>query len=172
MASEATLVIIKPDAISRGLVGSVYSRLETLGLEVIGAKAVRVSKSLAEEHYKHIRSKPFFQETIDYIRGKLHGTDAVLALVLWGPEAIARVRQIIGATDPEKAAPETIRAGWGRNRRNGLMENVLHSSSDLIAAEHEIGLWFAPEELTKSLHTVGQRTAADTGETPGQGGTA
>ncbi len=147
MADQATLVIVKPDAIRRGLMGAALSRLEPLQLEIIGAKAIRVSQELAEEHYTHIREKPFFRETVDHLRGKLHGVSCVLALVLWGPEAVERVRQATGATNPEKAEPASIRGALGRNTASGLMENVIHASSDAAEAEREIRLWFNPAEL-------------------------
>src|SRR3990167_4102549 len=89
MANQATLVIIKPDAIQRGFVGAVLSQLETLRLECIGAKAVAVSRELAEAHYQNIREKPFFVETVEYLQGTRHGMPYVLAFVLWGPEAVA-----------------------------------------------------------------------------------
>ena len=147
MANQATLVIIKPDAIKRGLMGAAISKLEPLQLELIGAKAMPVSRELAEEHYKHIRQKPFFTEAVEHLRGTLHGISYVLAFVLWGPNAIERVRQVVGATNPEKAEPCSIRGALGRNLATGLMENVLHSSSDPIEAEREIRLWFKPQEL-------------------------
>ena len=146
---QATLVLIKPDAIRRGLAGAVLSRLETLQLEVIGAKVVRVSQALAEEHYKNIKGKPFFQETVDYIRGKFHGTTYAFALVFWGQDAIERVRQLAGATNPERADPRSVRGVLGRNLTTGLMENVLHTSSDPSEAEREIRLWFHPSELLR-----------------------
>ena len=149
MVDEATLVIIKPDAMRRGLTGEVLARLDTLGLAIIGAKVMRVTQQLAEEHYHHIREKPFFQETVDHLRGKLHGVDAVLAFVYWGPDAIERVRTLTGATNPEQAAPTTIRGSLGRMTTGGLMENVLHTSSDRSDAEREIRLWFAPGELLR-----------------------
>ena len=147
MAEEATLVIIKPDAIRRGIVGVVLSRLEALGLDVLGAKAVRVDRSLAEAHYQNIRGKHFFEETVDYLQGKLHGTNYVLAFVLWGDNAIERVRQAVGATHPEKADPTSIRGAFGRMMTTGLMENSMHGSSDQREAEREIRLWFRPDEL-------------------------
>ena len=146
-APQATLVIIKPDAIKRGLVGAALSKLEPLQLEMIGAKALPVSRELAEEHYKHIRQKPFFSETVEHLRGTIHGVSYVLVLVLWGPDAIERVRQATGATNPEKAEPQSIRGALGRNLSTGLMENILHSSSDAVEAEREIRLWFKPHEL-------------------------
>jgi len=152
MAEEATLVIIKPDAIQRGLAGAAFSRLEPLRLEVIGAKAVRVSQELAEAHYHHLREKPFFREIVEYLQGKLHGTRYVLAFVLWGENAIERVRQVTGATHPEKADPLSIRGSFGRMTTAGLMENLLHASSDIEEAEHEIALWFSPQELLRAIH--------------------
>ncbi len=151
MADEATLIIIKPDAIQRGLVGAVWSRLETLRLEVVGAKAVPVSKELAEIHYSHLREKPFFGELVDYLQGKLHGTSYVLAFVLWGERAIARVRDVVGATHPEQADPSSIRGAFGRMTTAGVMENLVHASSDSREAQREIPLWFKPHELLRPL---------------------
>ena len=147
MADQATLVLIKPDAIKRGLTGVVLSRLDELRLEVIGAKVVRVSRALAEEHYRNIREKPFFEETVEYLRGKRHGVASVLAFVFWGHEAVERVRQLAGATHPEQADPASIRGALGRMTTTGLMENVLHASSDESEAKREIALGFRPEEL-------------------------
>ena len=151
MADQATLVIIKPDAIQKGLVGAAISRLEPLKLEIIGVKIMPVSQELAEAHYMHIKEKPFFRETVDHLRGVLHGVTHVLAFVLWGPEAVARVRQVTGATNPEKADPQTIRGALGRNLSTGLMENVIHASSNSTDAQREIALWFKPEELLRAI---------------------
>ena len=156
-ANEASLVVIKPDMISRRLVGVVFSRLESLGLELVGAKVVRVTQAQAEEHYQHIREKPFFQETVDFMLGKFHGVEGVLALVFWGPNAIQKIRDVTGATNPDKADPDTLRAGLGRNTATGLMENVLHASSDSEEAEREIRLWFKPEELIRDCFLTGGR---------------
>lgn len=145
--AQTTFVLIKPDAIRRRLVGAVLSRLETLGLEILGAKAVRVTKTLAEEHYRHLKQQPFYGELIELLEGKLHGTSYVLALVLWGPGAIARVREAAGATHPEQADPTSIRGALGRVTGAGVMENVLHASSDEGEAHREIALWFKPSEL-------------------------
>lgn len=146
---EATLVIIKPDAIQKALTGVVMARLDHLRLELIGAKMARITRAQAEEHYKHIRTKPFFEETVKHLIGELHGVSGVLMLVYWGPEAIERVRTAAGATNPEKAEPASIRGGMGRNTASGLMENVLHASSDAAEAQREIRLWFAPGELLR-----------------------
>ena len=159
MADQATLVVMKPDAMKRGLVGAVLSMLEPLQLEIVGAKVVRVSQELAEAHYQHIREKPFFRETVDHLRGKLHGVSYVLAFVLWGPEAVERVRHVTGATHPEKADPLSIRGALGRMTTDGLMENVLHSSSDLKDAEREIRLWFQPQELLRDVGVFSTQAA-------------
>jgi nucleoside-diphosphate kinase len=153
MANQATLVVIKPDALQKGLAGAALSKLEPLKLEVVGAKVVRVSHELAEEHYKHIREKPFFRETVEHLKGAVHGTPYVLAFVFWGPDAVERVRQVTGATNPENADPMSIRGSFGRNLANGLMENVLHASSDPAEAQREITLWFKPEELLRDVST-------------------
>lgn len=147
MADESTLVIIKPDALARGLMGAALSRLEPLKLEIAGVKVTAVSQELAETHYVHIRSKPFFQETVEHLRGLRHNVPYVVAFVLRGRDAIARVREVTGATNPERAEPQTIRGALGRNLSTGLMENVIHASSDAKDAEREIRLWFQPDEL-------------------------
>lgn len=160
MGAEATLVVIKPDAIQRRLAGVVLTRLEELGLEVIGAKAVRVSRALAEEHYGALRDKPFYEELLRHIEGKLHGTNYVLAFVLKGPDAINRVRQLAGATHPEKADPRSIRGSLGRMTAAGVMENVIHASSDLREAAREISLWFRRDELLEDPLISAQKAGA------------
>ena len=160
MANQATLVVIKPDAICRGLAGAVLSRLEQLRLEIIGAKAMRVTRALAEEHYKALRSKPFFPELLEHIQGKLHDTRYVLAFVFWGPEAVARVREVVGATHPEQADPMSLRGALGRMTTAGVMENIVHSSSDLAEAEREVPLWFRSQELLLDPFASGKRARA------------
>ncbi|HEX9779674.1 MAG TPA: nucleoside-diphosphate kinase [bacterium] len=147
MANESTLVIFKPDAIQRGQVGAALSKLEPLRLEILGAKTVRVSRELAEEHYQHLKTKPFFEDLIRHLSGEIHGVRYVLALVLWGPGAVERVRQVTGATHPEKADPQSIRGSLGRMTEAGIMENVIHASATPEEAEREIALWFAADEL-------------------------
>ena len=149
MSDQATLLIMKPDAIRKGLIGATLSRLEALQLEIIGAKAVRVSRQLAREHYKFLREKPFFEELLDYLVGRLHGVNYVLAFVLWGPDAIERVRRMVGATHPEKADPASIRGALGRMTAAGVMENVVHASASPQEAQREIALWFRSSELLR-----------------------
>jgi nucleoside-diphosphate kinase len=157
MHEQATLVLVKPDAIQRRLAGAVLSRLEALPLELIGAKVVRVSLALAAEQYKPLQGKPFYSELLEYIQGKRHGTEALVAFVFWGPNAIEHVRQVAGATNPEQADPTSLRGAFGRMTTNGLMENVLHASSDPKEAEREIKLWFKPEELIRDCFPAWQK---------------
>ena len=154
--NEATLVLVKPDAIARGLTGAVLSRLAEAKLALAGAKAMRVSRELAEEHYKPLKGKPFYDELIRYLCGELHGINHVLALVYIGSGAVGRVRQLAGATNPEHADPSTIRGALGRITTKGVMENVLHASSDLQEAEREIKLWFRPEELLVQVYPMSE----------------
>ena len=160
MADEATLVIIKPDAIQKGLTGLVMDRLAQTPLRIVAAKALRVSRALAEEHYQHLTSKPFFQELIAHLIGELHKEDIVLAFIYMGPNAIAIVRDLTGATNPEKAGPKTLRGAFGRNTAQGWMENVMHASSDATEVEREIKLWFSPDEILVPLYPMKQTTGA------------
>ncbi len=160
MADQASLVIVKPDAIQRGLTGAVLARIDALRLEIIGAKVTKVSKETAEAHYSNIRGKPFFDETVDFLQGKLHGVAGVLALVYWGEDAVERLRRLTGATHPEKADPSTIRGAFGRMHTTGLMENVLHASADPADAEREIRLWFQPSELVRDIFSASSRQTA------------
>lgn len=154
---QATLVVIKPDAIQRGLTGATLTKLDELGLQVIAAKAIRVTRELAEAHYAHLREKPFFEELLQHLRGQLHGVDSVLAFVYYGPNAVARVRDVVGATNPELATPTSIRGAYGRLTTKGVFENVVHSSSDEQEAQREIRLWFRPEELLQPVLPTKQR---------------
>lgn len=151
MKDEATLVLIKPDTLARGLAGAVLTRLEQLGLALVGAKVTRVSQELAEEHYQALRHKPFFSDLIRHLRGELHGVGYVLVFVYAGPGAIAKVRALAGATNPEHADPRSLRGALGRMTTKGIMENILHASANEQEAEHEIPLWFRPEELLMPL---------------------
>lgn len=149
MAIERTLILIKPDGAARRLTGLTIDRLDSTGLELVGAKMVKVSEALAREHYKALADKPFFPNLIRYIRGEFHGIKdgRVLALVYRGENAIKRVREIAGATNPEQAAPGTIRGSFGRITTAQQFENVLHASSDPADAAREVALWFAAGEV-------------------------
>jgi len=152
MKNQATLVIIKPDGLKKSLTGDILSRLSKTHLKIIAAKVVKVSKELAEKHYAHLKDKPFYPELIKYITGQLHGENRVLALIYWGEDAIKKVREVVGATNPEEAEPTTIRGAYGRILTSGLYENVIHASSSEEDAEKEIKLWFEPDEIVYELY--------------------
>ena len=149
---QAVLILIKPDGLKKSLTGNILSRLSETKLEIVAAKMVRVSKSLAEEHYKHLKDKPFFNEIIKYLQGELHDRKKVMALVYWGNEAIKKCRDLAGATNPEEAESTSIRGAYGRITTSGVYENVIHVSSNDLEAEREIKLWFAPDEIIVDLY--------------------
>ena len=152
MKREATLVLIKPDGLVKSLTGNVLTRLSEAKLEIAAAKCVRVSRKLAEEHYKSLQHKPFYSELISYIMGKYHTRKKVLALAYVGNNAIKKVRELSGATNPEEADPTTIRGQYGRITTTGIYENVMHSSANAEEAEREIKLWFQPDEIIFLLY--------------------
>jgi nucleoside-diphosphate kinase len=156
--NQAALILIKPDGLKKSLTGNILTRLSETKLEIVAAKMVRVSKELAEEHYKHLRDKPFFEELIKYLRGELHDRRKVMALIYWGQDAIAKCRELAGATNPEEADPTSIRGSYGRILTSGLYENGIHVSSNAEEAEREIKLWFAPAEIIVDLYPT-QETA-------------
>ncbi len=151
MAFEQTLVIIKPDGLVKSLTGNIVTKLSETKLKIIAAKVVRVNRDLAEKHYYHLKTKPFFDDLIHYIMGDLH-TNRVLAMVYYGEGAIQKVRDIAGATNPEEADSVSIRGMYGRITTKGVYENVIHASSDAKEAEREIKLWFTPEEVVKEIY--------------------
>lgn len=149
---QQTLVLIKPDGLKKSLTGNILTRLSETKLKIVGAKVVRVSRELAEKHYAHLKEKPFFEEIIKYIQGQLHQTPRVMALVYEGEDAVKKVREQVGATNPEEANPTTIRGAYGRILTSGIYENVIHASSSPKEAEREIKLWFKPEELVSRIY--------------------
>jgi len=134
---EKTLVLIKPDAVQRGLIGDITSRLERRGLRLVAARFMQVEKSLAEKHYAVHKGKPFYEGLISYIT-----SSPVMAMVWEGPSAIAAVRQTMGATRPTEAAPGSVRHDFG------LMvgRNLTHASDSPETAAEEVALWFSPAD--------------------------
>lgn len=161
MATQATLVLIKPDGLSKSLTGNILTRLSETKLEIGAAKVLRVSRDLAETHYQEHKGKPFYDALIDYIMGKHHPRKKVLAMVYVGEGAIEKVRAIAGGTNPEQAEPTTVRGQYGRITQKGLYENVIHASANPSDAEREIKLWFQPDEVIFELYPtrVEKRTA-------------
>ena len=149
MSIEKTLILIKPDGIKRRLTGLAIDRLENAGFELVGAKAVSVTEDLARKHYEALKDKPFFENLIKYIRGEFHGIpkNRIIALVYRGENAVKGVRAVVGVTNPEEAAPGTIRGSFGRMSSKGQFENVVHASGDTEDARREVALWFKPEEI-------------------------
>jgi len=152
--SQPTLVIIKPDGLKKSLTGNILTRLSETKLEIVAAKMARVSKELAEEHYRHLKDKPFFEELIKFLRGELHNRRKVMALIYWGEDAIKKCRELAGATNPEEAEPTSIRGSYGRITTSGVYENVIHVSSNESEAEREIKLWFQPDDIIVDLYAT------------------
>ncbi|MBC7234524.1 MAG: nucleoside-diphosphate kinase [Chloroflexi bacterium] len=135
---ERTLVIIKPDAVERGLIGEVLSRLERRGLKIIGLKMIQFDEDLAQRHYAVHKGKPFYEGLIRYITSA-----PSVVLVVEGVKAISAVRSTMGATDPVAAAPGTIRADLALE----TSRNLIHGSDGPETAAQEISLFFRDEEL-------------------------
>ena len=154
--NQAVLVIIKPDGVYRNLEGHVLNKFSHAQLQMIGAKVVRPSKNLVELHYEHIKTKPFFNDVVEYLLGKYHHNAAVMAIVYSGSGAVDKCREIAGATNPEEADSASVRASFGRITTKGVYENVVHVSSDDKEAEREIKLWFKPEEILLKLYSEKQ----------------
>ena len=133
MAIERTLSIIKPDAVAKNVIGKIYSRFETNGLKVIAAKMAWLSPQEAGEFYAVHKTRPFFQELVDFMI-----SGPVMIQVLEGEDAIAKNRDLMGATDPKKAAPGTIRADFAVS----IDANAVHGSDSTETAKVEIGFFF------------------------------
>ena len=135
---ERTLVLVKPDGVQRGLIGEVISRLERRGLMLIAAKFLQVSLDLAETHYAIHKGKPFYDGLIEYITSA-----PVMAMVWEGPNAVAAIRQSMGATRPTEAAPGSLRHDFALE----IGRNLTHASDTVENSEKEVALWFKPSEL-------------------------
>jgi nucleoside-diphosphate kinase len=136
--NERTLVLIKPDGVQRLLAGRILARYEDRGLKIVGLKLMRTTADLAERHYAVHREKPFFRGLVDFITSA-----PLVAAVLEGPNAIAVVRAMNGATRPHEAAPGSIRGDFALE----TAQNLVHASDSAENAAAEIALWFAPAEL-------------------------
>jgi nucleoside-diphosphate kinase len=134
MADEATLVIVKPDAVRRGLTGEIVARIERKGLRVAEMRTMRIERDLAERHYGEHRDKPFFGDLVDFITSG----DVVVARVV-GEQAVPVVRTLMGPTDPASAPPGTIRGDFGVL----IQENLVHGSDSPESAKRELDLFFS-----------------------------
>lgn len=138
MSLERTLVLIKPDGVQRLLTGRILARYEERGLRLVGLKLMAVPRDLAERHYAVHREKPFFGGLVEFIT-----SGPLVALALEGPNAIAVVRAMNGATRPHEAAPGTIRGDFALE----TAQNLVHASDSAETAASELALWFRDEEL-------------------------
>ncbi len=135
---ERSLVLIKPDAMQRGLAGTIISRLQEQGLNMIALRMLHMDKALAERHYAIHTDKPFFEDLINYIT-----STPIIAAVFKAEGAVERIRKIMGATDPAKAEPGTIRKDFGLD----IQQNAVHGSDSIETAQKEIKLFFTENEI-------------------------
>ena len=142
MAIERTLSIVKPDAVAKNIIGAIYDRFEKGGLRIVAAKMMQLSKTQAEGFYAVHKARPFFNDLVGFMI-----SGPVMVQVLEGENAVARNREIMGATNPAEAAPGTIRADFATN----IEENAVHGSDSAANAKTEIEFFFKPEEICKRL---------------------
>ncbi len=135
---QRTLVLVKPDAVQRGLTGELITRLEQRGLKLVAMKMMRVSEELARRHYSALREKPFFPGLVDFIT-----SSPIVAMVVEGENAVELVRNTMGVTDPVQAAPGTIRGDLATS----IGQNLIHGSDSAESAQKEIDLFFDPSEI-------------------------
>jgi nucleoside-diphosphate kinase len=135
---ERSLVLIKPDAIQRGLAGEIISRLEKKGLKIVAMKMLHMDKTLAQRHYAIHKGKAFFEDLVNFIT-----SSPLIAIVFQGKNAVEVIRQMMGETDPAKAQPGTIRGDFGTD----IGHNLVHGSDSLENASKEINLFFSAEEI-------------------------
>jgi nucleoside-diphosphate kinase len=138
MATETTLVLVKPDGVQRGLVGTVLSRLEAKGLHIVGLKLVRPPRSLLEQHYAVHKERPFFEDLLAFM-----SSGPVVAIAVRGDAAIEVVRRMMGPTHGAEAPAGTIRGDFGMSKSF----NLVHGSDAAETAEYELPLWFGEGEI-------------------------
>jgi nucleoside-diphosphate kinase len=138
MSVERTLSIIKPDAVAKNVIGEIYARFEKAGLHIVAARMLHLSREQAEGFYAVHRERPFFKDLVDFMI-----SGPVMVQVLEGENAVARNREIMGATNPKEAAPGTIRADFA----SSIDENAVHGSDAAETARNEIEFFFKPDEI-------------------------
>ena len=151
MAVERTLILAKADAVVRGLVGEVLARFERRGYVLLGLKLMQVTEEQAKRHYAEHDGKPFFAGLVDYITAT-----PTVAMVIEGEDAIEGCRSTIGATNPIKATPGTIRGDYGQT----VGRNLVHGSDSPASAEREVAIFFRDDELFPRAHVLGDWIAA------------
>lgn len=142
---ERSLVLIKPDAMQRGMAGTIISRLERRGLKIAAMKMLQMDKTLAQRHYAVHQGKAFFNDLVDFIT-----SSPIIAAVFEGERAIEAIRQAMGTTDPAKAAPGSIRGDFGLD----IQQNLVHGSDSAENAVQEINIFFKPEEIVSYQRNI------------------
>lgn len=135
---EQTFLALKPDAVQRGLIGTIIERFERKGFKLVGLKLMQVSRQLAENHYGEHKGKPFFEGLVSFIT-----SGPIVAMAWEGDNVVATARQMMGATNPKDALPGTVRGDFAVD----LGRNVIHGSDSVESAKREIGLFFSADEL-------------------------
>jgi len=138
MAVERTISIIKPDAVAKNVIGQIYDRFEKAGLRIVAAKMLHLTREQAGEFYAVHKERPFYGELVDYMT-----SGPIMVQVLEGEDAVAKNREVMGATNPKDAAPGTIRADFA----NDITENAVHGSDAAETAKNEIAFFFKAEEI-------------------------
>lgn len=138
MASERTLILVKPDGVQRRLIGTIVSRIENKGLNIIAMKMMQVTSDMSKQHYAEHVEKPFYPDLEGFITSA-----PVVALIVEGPEAVSTMRTVIGATNGREATPGTIRGDFGCSRQM----NMIHGSDSVESANREIGIYFTDAEI-------------------------
>jgi nucleoside-diphosphate kinase len=138
MAVERTISIIKPDAVAKNVIGQIYARFEMAGLRIVAAKMLHLTREQAGEFYAVHKERPFYGELVDYMT-----SGPIMVQVLEGEDAVAKNREVMGATNPKDAAPGTIRADFASD----ITENAVHGSDAAETAKNEIAFFFKPEEI-------------------------
>ena len=135
---ETTLILIKPDGVQRGLIGEIINRLERKGLKIIGLKLMQASDKIANEHYAEHVGKPFFNSLVEFIT-----SSPLIALAVQGDNAVDVSRNLMGSTNPQEAAPGTIRGDFGMT----IGMNLIHGSDSTDSAKRELGIFFDESEI-------------------------
>ena len=147
---EKVLVLIKPDAMQKQLAGIIIHDLSQLNLKMIGLKLISVKKHLAEKHYEDHKKKPFYPDLLKYILGEFHDVNSIIAIAYSGEDAIKKLRDYAGKTNPDEALPSTLRGRYGKvNSKTKNFDNVMHVSDSSENSEKEISIWFSKEELVE-----------------------
>ena len=147
---ERVLVLIKPDAMAKQLAGLIMHDISHLKLKMIGLKLVSVKKHIAEKHYEEHKEKPFYPELLKYIMGEYHNVNAIIAIAYQGEDAVKKLREYAGRTNPDEADPSTLRGRYGKiHSKTNNLDNIMHVSDSPENGNKEISIWFSDEELVE-----------------------